>query len=216
MQFFQTLIQNIYNIFTSLFVIFNGEFSWMLKKRTKQSYIIPPQLAEEIVSTLDKEICYAKIMERERRSSIKSTNFCLDEFLSKYILIPKPLRLTLLYKSCEKYKESNSNRRLSKSFNNLSLILISLLQDYEEFIVKEDLEYLKQDLFKFLGLRRSRIFNYLYDHLMKLFLENYVKINPQELQHTRLIWQIKNEVAYRPFMVKYYEHQESFNKHIGM
>jgi hypothetical protein len=213
-QFIQNLFLRLYVFLSSFFGNVTDDFPWMLKKRTK--HIIPPKLMNEIVSTLDKEILYAKMIEREPNSSVRFGYYSLDQFIQKYSLIPRPLRLELLDMAFENYKQEKKENRRRISFYDLSILLINLLFDYEEFKKEEDLEFLKNDLFHFLSVRQSRIFNFLLDNLNKNFRKKYARINARDLQYTKVVWQIKNEVAYRPLMVKYYEHQESFNSHIGM
>ncbi len=213
-QYLQTLFFNIYTFLSSFFGNVTDDFPWMLKKRTK--YIVPPKLMNDIVSTLDKEILYAKMIEREPNSSVRFGYYSLDQFIQKYAIIPRPLRLELLDMAFENYKQEKKENRRRESFYNLSLLLINLLIDYEEFKKEEDLVFLKNDLFHFLSVRQSRIFNFLLDNLHKNFREKYDRVKARDLQYTKVVWQIKNEVAYRPLMVKYYEHQESFNSHLGM
>lgn len=216
LQSFQSFFFHIYAFFASFFDIFTDDFPWMLKRRTKQNHIIPRPLMNEIVSTLDKEIFYAKMLEREPRSSLRPEYYSIDEFVQKYSLFPRPLRMTLLDMAFEDYKEERKERRPRESFYNLSILLINLLIDYEEFKPNENLSHLKDDLFYFMSIKRSRIFNFLIDNLNKNFRKHFVTIQPRDLQYAKVIQQIKHEVAYRPFMVKYYEHEESFNSHSGM
>lgn len=215
-QTIQSFFIRFYAFFASFCDIFTDDFPWMLKRRTKQTPIIVHHIMNEIVSTLDKEIFYAKMLEREPRSSLKPEYYSIDEFIQKYALIPRPLRMTLLDMAFENYKEERKEHRPRESFYNFSILLINLLFDYEEFKINEDLNHLKDDLFYFMNVRRSRIFNFLIDNLYKNFQKHFITIQPKDLQYAKVIQQIKHEVAYRPFMVKYYEHEESFNSHSGM
>jgi hypothetical protein len=213
-QYVQTLFFNLYTFLSSFFGNITDDFSWMLKKRTK--HIIPPKLMNDIVSTLDKEILYAKMIEREPNNAVRFGYYNLDQFIQKYALIPRAVRLELLDMAFENYKQEKKENRRRESFYNLSMLLINLLIDYEEFKKEEDIKYLKYELFHFLSVRQSRIFNFLLDNLNKNYREKYERVKARDLQYTKVVWQIKNEVAYRPLMVKYYEHQESFNSHSGM